>query len=1203
MSDSTHTPGWHVALGRRVLLPGLFTAPVLIEHISQEDALLFVRVRTVDGRPDEVMLEPAELQAALAAAPRMTEALVAPADFALFIEAERIRLAYAFDPYFAVSLSGVRPLPHQLEAVYERMLPQARLRFLLADDPGAGKTIMAGLLLKELKLREAVERVLILAPAPLTLQWQDELRSKFDEVFEVIRSDLAKNQLAGNVWERFPQCITSLDFAKQEEVAPGLLRAGWDLVIIDEAHKCAARRYGKDVQRTRRYALAEQLSVLSDRLLLLTATPHAGDIEQFNLFLQLLDADQFAHSDLNRHLIQLPGSPWFLRRLKEELHDLEGHLLFTERHPHTVRFVLSRAEMRLYKAVTDYINTFLPRQRGRRKVTVALARMVLQRRLSSSLHAITRSLRRRWERFRTILTDLERLRPADQARHLQHLRLLDGDDERDIDDCDESELDDLAEHTLVIERVDQLRAEVAALGNLVDLAEETMAQGEETKLRTLQSLLEGVQFDELRDGRGKLLIFTEHKDTLDYLQEHLERWGYHTCVIHGGMQALQRKEAQDDFRREKQVCIATEAAGEGINLQFCHLMLNYDIPWNPNRLEQRMGRIHRIGQTRDVYIFNFVADQSEDGEPVVEGRILARLLQKLEEMRAALGSRVFDVVGQLLRLNEVDLEEMLREATYNPRRLDEYEDRIAHLSPERLRELEAATGIALATSKVDLALTRRQDYRSEERRLMPQYVEQFFLTAAERTGLRVEQRADTLLRVEYVPERFRSPALPAVRRYGTCQSRYSKLTLRKEHLEQAQHLDAELLSPGHPLFAAVTDVLDTRLEAVRRGAARFIDPRTARPYRVHFFRVEVQGEAGQSRAMLVHATLVAVREEREMRTAEHEAEELARGDGAYSHAAQQDAAAQGTPMAGLQEQATPLYELVPADMLHDLTPEEQTPGREAHTASEEAAWVELAPLQEDEIARVERWVRANVQFGLARQQRAAREREIAIRRTYLEQSFDALIRVQQVKWADLTARVLEGHEEARLARDEAEKRVQELEVRREHKLDDLAHLSVVRPGSVRYLGTALVAPAQDRRIAHLMRRDEAVERIAMARAMAHEQERGWEVEDISQLRDGSGFDLRSLGPADAHGQRPVRRIEVKGRAAHNEPVVLTPNEWLQAGRHGDSYWLYVVWGCATDTPRLITIQNPARALGAQVQPLVEVKGWLVGAEALFNIPG
>jgi len=229
-------------LHKTISLPSYFAAPVFVEAVeAEDDAYYFVRVRTDAGELTEVNLTADELEAAMASAQSARSAAVLASHQSLAVEAERIRLAYAYDPHFAVSLSGVEPLPHQLEAVYERMLPQARLRFLLSDDPGAGKTIMAGLLIKERKMRNAIERVLVLCPAPLTIQWQDEMRAKFDEVFEIVRSELAKDQLAGNVWERFPQCITSIDFAKRDDIAPDLLRADWDLVIIDEAHKCAAR--------------------------------------------------------------------------------------------------------------------------------------------------------------------------------------------------------------------------------------------------------------------------------------------------------------------------------------------------------------------------------------------------------------------------------------------------------------------------------------------------------------------------------------------------------------------------------------------------------------------------------------------------------------------------------------------------------------------------------------------------------------------------------------------------------------------------------------------------------------------------------------------------------------------------------------------------------------------------------------------------
>ncbi|MCZ7543283.1 MAG: helicase-related protein [Anaerolineae bacterium] len=750
------------ARNQQLELPAFFTAPVLVEDAAAVGDLLFLRVRTKDGHLEEVMVEPSELETALLRQTQARSAGSKPADFALLIEAARIRSAYAFDPHFAVSLSGIEPLPHQLEAVYQRLLPQTRLRFLLADDPGAGKTIMTGLLIKELKMRGAIARVLVLCPAPLALQWQDEMRAKFDEIFEVIRAEQAKNQLAGNVWDRVPQCITSIDFAKQADVWPGILRVQWDLVVIDEAHKCAARTYGREVKKTQRYQLAERLSALVERLLLLTATPHQGDPDSFAHFLRLLDADQFVdphwvgqYGALNRELLRIEDSPWFLRRVKEGLRDFEGRKLFTERHPWTVPFQLAPEELQLYQQVTEYINTFLPRQQsGRRRMSVALARTVLQRRLASSIRAIRRSLERRHERFTKILRELQGLTPTEQRQRLQELQLIALDEEQEFDDHEEAFQDEVATQITAVARVSDLQREVSALERLIRLAHAIEAQGQETKLSALQRCLERAEFAELRDGRGNLLIFTEHRDTLDYLREQLEAGKYACCEIHGGMNAQLRKAAQDTFRTEAQICIATEAAGEGINLQFCHLMINYDMPWNPNRLEQRMGRIHRIGQEYDVHIFNFVATNT------VEGSILTRLLDKLDEMREALGGRVFDVIGLILKLNEVNLEEMLREAAYNPARLDEYRDQIERISPARLKELEEATGLAMATSHVDLSAIQQQDFRSEERRLMPEYVEDFFINAAERVGLRVERRADALWRVDHVPERFRAPALP-----------------------------------------------------------------------------------------------------------------------------------------------------------------------------------------------------------------------------------------------------------------------------------------------------------------------------------------------------------------------------------------------------------------------------------------------------------
>lgn len=407
-------------IGKRIAIPGQFTGAVTVESAKLLEDTWLLRVRDRQGELHDAYLTAAEAEDILA----QEQVSLTPVDasqFFLFIESARIKTAYDYDPHFAVSLSSVRPLPHQLEAVYERILPQVRLRFLLADDPGAGKTIMAGLLLKELKLRNAVERVLILSPAPLTLQWQDELRSKFSETFEVINSILAKGQLAGNPWERFRQCIASIDFAKQDDVAPGILQVDWDLVIIDEAHKCSARTQGDELRRTGRYKLAEELSRISERILLLTATPHQGNVDHFYNFLRLLDPEQFISDKLNPQMLSLSDSPWFLRRIKEELVDFDGRKLFRKRYPITVPFELSEPEKYLYDQVTKYINKYLGKTKGRKQAAVALARTVLQRRLASSLNAIFNSLKKRQQRFADLLEQLGDLSPAEQRQRLLNL--------------------------------------------------------------------------------------------------------------------------------------------------------------------------------------------------------------------------------------------------------------------------------------------------------------------------------------------------------------------------------------------------------------------------------------------------------------------------------------------------------------------------------------------------------------------------------------------------------------------------------------------------------------------------------------------------------------------------------------------------------------------------------------------------------------
>lgn len=1154
-------------IGQRIDLSGHFPGPVVLEGVRPLGNGYECRVRLPDGSPDEAILSADEAHAAFGdVSPESTKVTPSESErLRLLIESARIRLAYAHDKQFAVSLSGIRTLPHQIEAVYLKMLPQPRLRFLLADDPGAGKTIMAGLLIKEMKLRQAVDRILILCPAPLTIQWQDEMLRWFGEPFDVIFSAVDQQQLV-NPWQRTNQAVASLDYAKQEDVRERVWQEKWDLVIIDEAHKCSAytkrsSTRGNEVDKTKRYVLAEKLAAQTDHLLLLTATPHHGDDDRFAHFIRLLDADLFPEphrldakaGEIRRDILQLgPDCPWALRRLKEDLKDVHGRRLFPDRHAHTMTFRLNRDEYDLYKEMTAFINRFLPQATGRKKASVALARTVFQRRLASSNFAICESIRRRLERQQELLQELDELTPHQLARRLAQLQGQVLDTEQEEDDLDDDARDRLVDEFTSAVELDQLRAEIAALQDLHAQARRVRDHARDSKLESLKQCLEQAEFNELKDGRGKLLIFTEHRDTLTYLCEHLARWGYSICTIHGGMNPYDRKRAQDEFRTTAQICVATEAAGEGINLQFCHLMINYDLPWNPTRLEQRLGRIHRIGQERDCHVFNFVASDSEEGQPIIEGRILTRLLEKLEQMRAVLADRVFDVIGEVLSLNDVNLPEMLRDAAHDPRRLDEYLDLIEKIDPARLKKYENATGIALARANVDFSSFQQSNAEAEERRLMPKYVEKHFIEAAKEISLRVELRADGLWRIEHVLADLRSERLAAVRRLGKADATYRKATFRKEVLEQDQHLDAVLLGPGHPLYAALDERLNEHLAPLVGTTALYVDPMAEAPYRLFFFEMAVRGQKSNGDPDTLFAEVVAVRDDPQAPTAER-------------------------------------LSVVSADCLIDLAGHPSPPAQ-------------IDPV--DPITASD-FLKSTYQMDVRNRCQQDRQHFVKVCHEYLDRSFDARIRAAQDRVMSLRAREA-GSPEMSLARQRAENDLADLQRTRKERMEALQRLNLARHGPVRHIATAVVVPLGGdvaEQLAqgvspHILRQSElAAEDIVVA----WEESRGWVTERVGHLK--IGFDVRSLGPADPQtGYRDpttgIRRIECKGRIA-GQPIRLTTNEWYKAAQLGDSYWLYVVWNPLNNpSSEPLRIQNPVKHLDHAKKEIVAARYYDIPAQAI-----
>ncbi|MBN2381433.1 DUF3883 domain-containing protein [bacterium] len=1157
--------------GKRISLPGHFDVPVVLEDarpLGAEDWAGFeCRVRLPDGSLDEAVISLEEATAVIEQEPsdRKPETPVDAEQLRLLIDSARARLAYAHDQQFAVSLSGIRTLPHQIEAVYQAMLPQPRLRFLLADDPGAGKTIMAGLLVKELKLREAVERILILCPAPLTIQWQDEMLRWFGEPFDIIFSAVDQQQLT-NPWQRSSQIIASIDYAKQDDVRERVWQQRWDLLIIDEAHKCSARTtsggYNREskVKTTKRYDLASRLTSQADHVLLLTATPHHGDEDKFAHFLRLIDPDLFPEphrlgiqtTAIRKDVFRLgKDSPWSLRRLKEDLKDANGKRLFPDRHARTVSFCLNGDEYTLYKSVTAYINEFIPQQTGQRRSSAALTRTVLQRRLVSSTCAIHESIKRRLKKQDDLLHELETLSPAQREKRLAALQGRLPDAEQDEDDLDDAVRDQLVDEFTAAWEIEQLHAEISALKELAEHARRVRDNAKDSKLEALKRCLGESQFLELKDGRGKLLIFTEHRDTLKYVREHLERWGYNTCEIHGGMNPHERKRAQEVFRTVAQVCIATEAAGEGINLQFCHLMINYDMPWNPTRLEQRLGRIHRIGQDRDVYAFNFVATDSDDGQPIVEGRILHRLLEKLDQMNEALDGRVFDVIGEVLSLNDVNLPDILRDAAYDPKRLDEYLDQIERINPAKFKEYEDATGIALARSHVDFSAFQRRNFEVEEHRLMPLYVEAQFIAAAKEIGLRVESRADGLWRVEHVLADLRSERLRSVQKIGKSESSYRKITFHKHHLEQDAHLDAVLMGPGHPLYAAVDEKLNERLAGLIGGVGIFVDLLCQEPYQIHFFEISIRGKDSKGTDVPLYGELVAVQEER--------------GN----------------------------FEMVPGDILVNLASYSHLPH-------------EIGPVSTLEATD---FLKRTYQLECRASCQKERQHFAQVCREYLEKSFKARIDRAQERAMLLAAEVF-SKPEYKLSADEARKYVDELQRVRQERLDGLKRLEIARTGPVKHMGTAFVLPPDTdikTQIPDLV--DEADQNIRRQSELAAEDRvieslvaEGFPLDRIERVGHLKlGFDIRAHKIVDeATGEIIVKRIEVKGRM-RGRPIRLTRNEWFKAQQLAETYWLYVVWSPLEDSPEMVCIQNPAVSLDHVKREILATRFYEIPSEAVMDV--
>ena len=756
--------------------------------------------------------------------------------FKLTVEAKRIDLAFLFDPMMAVHTSNVEPLPHQITAVYEAMLPRQPLRFVLADDPGAGKTIMAGLYIRELIMRADARRIVIVAPGSLVDQWREEMFEKFGLDFRVFTKDLESATPTGNPFEDIDHLIVRLDqMARNEELQEKLCAAGWDLVVFDEAHKLSAHFYGNQLEKTGRFKLAEKLGAQTRHLLLMTATPHNGKEEDFQLFLSLLDSDRF-YGKFRDGVHKVDCSDLMRRMVKEEMLRFDGTHLFPPRKAYTANYILSDIESALYESVTEYVKTEMGKADqldGKRKGSVGFALTALQRRVASSPEAIFQSLKRRRERLESRLRE-ERMGVRGQSLLAQNLPDVPVDD----DDLNAEEQENL-EETLVDQAtasrsIAELEGEILILQSLEQQARALVASGKDRKWDELSRILQNEPQMLNASGRlRKIIIFSEHRDTLNYLHEKIAGvLGSHDAivVIHGGVHRDDRRKAQALFRSDPdiRVLVATDAAGEGINLQNANLMVNYDLPWNPNRLEQRFGRIHRIGQQEICHLWNLVAKETREGE------VYHRLLTKLETINEAFNGRVFDILGEVFE--DKSLKDLLLEAI----RYNDHPERHS----ERLKSIDAAfdsTHIkdllsrnALAQESLNperLFAVKEEMEKAEARRLQPYFVRSFFMKGFEAIGGSIYSRESDRFEITHVPaelrERDRLITGRNRRDLAPVLKRYERVCFTKGAVRPTDRPGlafASMIHPGHPLMLALSDVLLEQHANLLRQGALLVDP-------------------------------------------------------------------------------------------------------------------------------------------------------------------------------------------------------------------------------------------------------------------------------------------------------------------------------------------------------------------------------------------
>ncbi|EJR0961156.1 TPA: DUF3883 domain-containing protein [Vibrio parahaemolyticus] len=1059
------------------------------------------------------------------------------AEFKLGLEAYRISQAALFDPMMAVHTSNVEPLPHQISAVYESMLPKQPLRFVLADDPGAGKTIMAGLLIRELTMRGDAKRILIVSPGSLTEQWQDELLEKFGVTFDIFSREKQEQCASGNYFDESEQLICRLDqLSRNEDFQEKLKNTEWDLIIVDEAHKLSASYFGTKINKTKRFQLGEMLGSITRHFLLMTATPHNGKEEDFQIWLSLLDGDRF-YGKFREGAHKVDVSDMMRRMVKEELLKFDGTPLFPERRAYTANYELSPMEASLYEQVTTYVREEMNRADkldSKKKNNVGFALTMLQRRLASSPEAIYQSLKRRRKRLEARLEETKLMARGQTVRKdgvaetfgeysvKKRIDIPDNFDELD-EDLSAEEYEILAEQVVdqatAAETIPELEAEILILKDLEYQALSVVQSGNDKKWEELSYLLQDKPEMFTASGtRRKLLIFTEHKDTLNYLVKRIgDMLGNENAVrtIYGGTNRDERRKVQEEFRNDPEVIvlIATDAAGEGVNLQNANLMVNYDLPWNPNRLEQRFGRIHRIGQTEVCHLWNIVAAETREGE------VFKKLFDKIEIEKEALGGKVFDVLGEAF--DNVSLKDLLVDAIRygeSPEvkaKMNEVID--GALDAEHLKEILRRNALVEQHMGLEeLYAVKEEMEKAEARKLQPYFIRAFFTEAFQTLGGELRSREAGRYEVRHVPAAIRERDRVIGETRTPVLRKYERICFEKQNVRQQGKPMADLIHPSHPLMHASTDlVLEAHRAKLKQGAV-LVDPNDDSIEPKVLFMVDHTVREGGGTSDVAS---------RRLQFVEIDEKSNAINAGWAPH---------------LDLQPIDAYDLkLVSDVLNSPWLNNNLEALALNHASQELVPEHYAEVKD-------------------RRERQANKTLAAVN--------DRLVKEINY-WSDRYIKLqddVNAGKQPRMQPEMARRRVDELTARLQQRKTELEALKNVVSSTPVVMGGALVIPqgllAYRKGETQFSVDAEArsrVERIAMNAVMDVERSFGFEVKDVGAEK--CGWDVTSRPPINADGSICTdRHIEVKGRAKGQSIITVSRNEIIYGLNQADKFILAIV---------------------------------------------